>query len=100
MLSNEDYKEFDKLVNAEFMTQVDDSGFEAALWGVRLSLALVEEEDSIPKEIFQAATRYLFRFAKWRTLAVSGSLKRNWYVQNYGEEEVQAMERDGELFFA
>ena len=85
-------QQYEKLVNGEYMTQVDNSGEQAALQGVQLALLIVE--GLWPAEIVrQKALEYLSTFGSILDLPISSETLRTLQVMNYGEEEVQAMEK-------
>ncbi len=68
MLNNAEWKQFERLCNGEYMTQVEDAGFEAALEGVKLAfLASYSASDLIKVE----ALRYLHKFGNWRNMALT-----------------------------
>lgn len=94
MLSDSQWAEFEHLCNGDYLTQVDDAGFEAALEGVKLAVALLRQNEmNFDREAFT----YVAKFGNWRKIPFSPDLRRKFYVCNYGEEEVQAMEEAGEL---
>jgi hypothetical protein len=94
MLTEKQWDIFNARCNGEYLTQVDDAGFEAALDGVELALAVVNGFNEL-----NLALAYLTKFADIRNVSINARLKRVLYVNNYGEEEVQAMEREGVVRF-
>jgi hypothetical protein len=64
MLDDKEQQEFEHLVDGEYMTQVDDAGFEAALYGVRLALSIVQGGSPDSNRI--EALRYLYTFSNWQ----------------------------------
>lgn len=98
MLSEEEWNSFEKLVNGEYMAQVDDSGFEAALYGVQLALLVVAENHALLPAM-KKAIDFLSTFGRKENLPLPNTIKRELYVRHYGEEEVQAMERSKEISF-
>jgi len=76
MLNDNEWKQFEKLVDGEYMTQVDDAGMEAALEGVKLALLVANHsgDTMIPSAsglIHIDSLKYLHKFGNWRKLPLS-----------------------------
>jgi hypothetical protein len=93
MLNQKDWKEFEQLVDGEYMTQVDDSGFASALDGVKLAIAVIRKNEKLQEQ----AIAYLAKYGNWQDIPLPKEIKRELYIRNYGEEEVVAMEELGEI---
>jgi hypothetical protein len=86
-MNEKEWQEFEQLVKGEYMTQVDDAGFEAALYGVRLALSIVQ--GGSPDSNRLEALHYLHTFGNWRKFPLKTSDKKlilEWNEE--GEEDV------------
>jgi hypothetical protein len=90
MLTEQDRKDFERFVNAECMTQVEDVGQAAALEGVRLALAIAN--GAIPFDLHYKAVQYLYTFGNWDELPLKTpedkALIKRWLEG--GNERVRA----------
>ena len=100
--------------NDEFLTQCDVDVFELASDSVYLAVGILAnlhnhaglsrketeafvqglEDDALAKDVL----RFLLRYSDWRNLAIPSPYKRAIAVMNYSEEEVKAMETEGETW--
>ncbi len=93
MLSGKQEDEFEELCNSDaIVNDLDEIGFEAILAGVKLAIYALNQ-DTLNEQAFE----YVAKYGNWRSIEFPPVLKRRFYVRNYGEEEVQAMEEAGEL---
>jgi hypothetical protein len=96
MLSKEQWEDVEKFVNGEYISQVEDTGYEAALLGVQLALAFINEDN-----FYALLATFLGKFCKYQNpnIPIPTFIRRDLYIRNYGEKEVEAMIEAGEVFF-
>lgn len=90
MLDDKEWQEVEKLVDGEYMTQVDDAGFEAALYGVRLALSVVQGGSADSNRL--EALHYLHKFGNWQSFPLKRDDKKLILEWNDGEEEDDGQE--------
>jgi hypothetical protein len=87
-------QEFEQLVDGEYMTQVEDAGFGAALAGVKLALAVVNQEPG--SSAYDQAMDYLLTYGNLEELPVSVEVKYALTVMNYDGDKEEA---DAQIYF-
>lgn len=81
--------------NDEYLSQTNDTIFDVAQVAVNLAMAVITDYG----DVLEIAKDALFSYGDWENIDLPKELKRELYVRNYGEEEVQAMEDIGELTY-
>jgi hypothetical protein len=100
-LNEQEWDEVEHLVNGEYMTQVEDAGFEAALAGVRLAMAILQSCPIQAKslvEVRQQALDYIAQYGFYEEAPIKDLLTKEdlhaIHVKQCGsEEETTAQER-------
>lgn len=77
----------------EYLCQVEDAYEEGVQAGAQLAYAVFTSSTNIQ----ELARNFIQKYVDWEKLPLPQPVKRPFYVHNYGEEEVQAMEEDGEI---
>lgn len=105
-LNEHEWEEVEHLVNGEYMTQVEDAGFEAALVGVKLAIAILQAcpiQAKSQVELRHQALDYLSQYGLYDEAPIKDILTKEdlhaLHVKQYGsEEEAPAQERYDTLF--
>jgi hypothetical protein len=76
MLNKQQSEQVEQLVDGQYMRQVEDAGFEAALEGVQLAISIVQHISGYERykeleRLLTSALRYLHKFGNWQAMSFS-----------------------------
>lgn len=88
-------------IATEYLTQSDETVFDVAQAAVNLAVEVLRRSvfssAPMPKACMEQAYEIVYTYGDWRKMDFPIKILREFYVRNYGEEEVQAMEANGEI---
>lgn len=96
MLTKKEWEQFEKLVDGECYTQIEDFGADAALKDVQLALAVLEGVRVSDHPIRVQALTYVYHFSEWQSAYVRNLLSAPdrdqlelWEAQGGPPEDVE-----------